>query len=202
MVRAHRLAVEELRGGPGSFPIGITLSMAENVAAEGGEAVRDMAEEILEDVFLRATAGDDFVGVQAYTRMHFGPSGVAPNDPSVPTTQMGTENWPHAVEHCVRRASELSGLPIYVTESGLATDDDRERIAYLDRAIHGVHSCIDDGRDVRGYFVWSLLDNFEWNSGYGPRLGLYEVDRTTFERRPKESAAWYAAVARSNSLAD
>ncbi len=59
--------------------------------------VRDAAEEILEDAFLRATEGDDFVGVQAYTRMHFGPDGQAPDDPTVPQTQLGTENWPAAV---------------------------------------------------------------------------------------------------------
>ena len=66
--------------------------------------------------------------------------------------------------------------------------------------LRDVHACIDVGLDVRGYFVWSLLDNFEWNMGYGPKLGLHAVDRTTFERRPKPSAAWYADVARTNRL--
>lgn len=200
LVRGHRRAVEALRSGPGSFPVGITLSMAENVADPGGEQMRDLAEEVLEDVFLRATAGDDFVGVQAYTRMHFGPDGVAPNDPAIPETQMGTENWPGAVEHCVRRAAAATGLPVFVTESGLATEDDAERIEYLDKALRGLGRCVEDGVDVRGYFVWSLLDNFEWNSGYRPKLGLYEVDRTSFERRAKPSADWYGAVARRNSL--
>jgi len=63
-----------------------------------------------------------------------------------------------------------------------------------------VHGCIDEGLDVRGYFVWSLLDNFEWNMGYGPKLGLHAVDRTTFERQPKPSAAWFADVARTGRL--
>ncbi len=201
MARAHRLAVEALRSGPGSYPVGLTLSMAEIVADEGGEAIRDLAEDILEDTFLRAAEGDDFVGVQAYTRMHFGPEGLAPDDPSVEQTQMGTENWPQAVEHCVRRTAAFTGLPVLITESGLATEDDAERISYLDAVLHGVHACIADGVDVRGYFVWSLLDNFEWNMGYGPKLGLYSVDRTTFERRAKPSAAWYGNVARTNRLA-
>ena len=201
MVRAHRLAVEGLRSGPGSFPIGLTLSMAEIVADQGGELTRDMAEDILEDTFLRATEGDDFVGVQAYTRMHFGPTGVGPDDPSVGQTQMGTENWPHAVEHCVRRTAEFTGLPVLVTESGIASEDDAERIVYLDAALRGVHRCMSEGIDVRGYFVWSLLDNFEWNMGFGPKLGLHAVDRTTFERTAKPSAGWYSAVARTNRLA-
>ena len=54
-----------------------------------------------------------------------------------------------------------------------------------------MHRCLDDGIDVRGYFVWSLLDNFEWDLGYGPEFGLVAVDRATFERRPKPSAAWF-----------
>jgi beta-glucosidase len=200
MVRAHRLAVEALRSGPGSYPVGLTLSMAEIVADEGGETTRDMAEEILENTFLRAAEGDDFVGVQAYTRMHMGPEGAAPDDPSVPQTQLGTEYWPAAVAHCVRRTAEFTGLPVLVTESGIATDDDAERISYLDEVLRGVHACIGEGIDVRGFFVWSLLDNFEWNLGYRPKLGLHAVDRTTFVREAKPSAGWYADLARANRL--
>ena len=67
-------------------------------------------------------------------------------------------------------------------------------------ALAGVQRCLDDGIDVRGYFYWSLLDNFEWVLGYGPRFGLVEVDHATFERRPKPSAAWFGDVARANAL--
>ena len=77
-MRAHRLAVDVLRAGPGDFPVGLTVSMAEITATEGGEALRDAAEEMLENIFLRATEGDDFVGVQCYTRMHFGPERAWP----------------------------------------------------------------------------------------------------------------------------
>jgi len=200
MVRAHRLAVEALRAGPGSFPVGLTLSMAELKADEGGETVRDAAEEILENVFLRGTAGDDFVGVQCYTRIHFGPTGQAGDDPSVPQTQMGYEYWPQVVEYTVRRAAAYTGIPVVVTENGIATDVDAERIAFVSEALRGVRRCLDDGVDVRGYFVWSLLDNFEWAHGYGPKFGLHSVDRHTFARRAKPSAAWFAGVARANAV--
>ena len=104
MVRAHRLAVEAIRSGPGDSKVGLTLSMAEFVADEGGETVRDAAEEILEDSFLGGTEGDDFVGVQAYTAHAFGPVGQVEDDPDVPKTQMGYENWPAAVATpCVGR---------------------------------------------------------------------------------------------------
>jgi beta-glucosidase len=200
MVRAHRLAVDALRSGPGEFPVGLTLSMAEITADEGGEALRDAAEEMLENIFLRATGGDDFVGVQCYTRMHFGPDGLTGNDPSVAVTQMGDERWPRAVEHTVRRAAAVSGLPIVVTENGIATDDDAERISFLGEAIQSAHRCLVEGIDLRGYFVWSLLDNFEWHLGYGPKFGIVGVAPRTFERRPKPSAYWLGEVARANAL--
>jgi beta-glucosidase len=200
LVRAHRHAVDALRAGPGRFPVGLTLSMDELFADEGGDSVRDAAEEILENGFLKATAGDDFVGVQCYTRIHFGPKGKADDDPAVPQTQMGYEYWPQAAEYTVRRAASCSGRPIIVTENGIATDDETVRIAYMTEALRGLLRCLDDGVDVRGYFAWSLMDNFEWAHGYGPKFGLYEVDRRTFERRPKASARWFASVARANAL--
>jgi len=200
MVRSHRLAVEALRSGPGSFPVGLTLSMAELKADEGGAMVRDAAEEILENTFLRATEGDDFVGVQCYTRIHFGPAGQGPDDPDVPSTQMGYERWPQAVAYTARRAAEFTGLPVVVTENGIATDDDQERIAFLSEALSSLLGVLDDGVDVRGYYVWSLLDNFEWTHGYRPKFGLVAVDRETFERTPKPSAAWFSEVAKVNAV--
>ena len=200
LVRAHRLGVDALRSGPGTFPVGLTLSMDEMVADPGGEGVLEAAQEVLEDRFFRATEGDDFIGVQCYSRVHFGPEGQAPNDPSVPTTQMGYEYWPQGVEYCARRAAAMTGLPVLLTESGIATDDDTERIIFLAEVLRGVRRALDDGVDIPGYFVWSLLDNFEWSHGFGPKFGLHSVDRQTFDRRPKPSASWFGSVARSNRL--
>jgi beta-glucosidase len=100
----------------------------------------------------------------------------------------------------VRRAAAVTGIPVVVTENGISTDDDRERIAFVSEALRGVRRCLDDGIDVRGYFVWSLLDNFEWTYGYGPKFGICAVDPVTFERRPKPSATWFGQVARANAL--
>ena len=200
LVRAHRLAVDAMRSGPGDYPVGLTLSMEEMVAGPGGEQARDVAEQIVEDTFLDATGGDDFIGVQCYERRIFGPTGPIPPPPGARLTEAGFEFWPHVVEHTVRRAARVTGLPVVVTENGLATQDDAERIEFIGEALRGLHRCIADGVDVRGYFVWSLLDSFEWNRGFHGMLGLHEVDRETFERRPKPSAAWYGSVARANAL--
>jgi beta-glucosidase len=94
----------------------------------------------------------------------------------------------------------LPDTPILVTENGVATADDQQRIEYTEGALRGLHAAISEGADVRGYLHWSLLDNFEWFSGYGPTLGLIAVDRTTFARTPKPSLAWLGAIARRNSL--
>ena len=201
LIAAHRKAVDVIRSGPGSFPVGLVLSMADFQVQPGGEEWLERIRRPMEDVFLEATAGDDFIGVQTYTRTRVGPEGSMGGEVGVPTTQMGYEFWPEALEGTVRRAWDKTGhLPVYVTENGVGTDDDNARIEYVHRALSGVQRCLDDGIDVRGYFYWSLLDNFEWVLGYRPTFGLVAVDRETFERRPKPSAAWLGAIARSNAL--
>ena len=200
LVRAHRLAVDVLRSGPGAFPVGLTLSMEEMVAAEGGEQIRDAAEQILQNTFLDGTEGDDFVGVQCYERTVFGPTGPIPPAPGARLTQMGYEYAPEALAYTVRRAASYTGIPVTVTENGIATDDDAERIEFVSEALTHLHRCVEDGVEVNGFFYWSLLDNFEWHVGFGPKFGLCAVDRATFARRPKPSARWFGDVARRNEL--
>ncbi len=201
LVDAHKRAVEVIRAGPGGAPVGLTLSMTDYQLQPGGEHWLERLRRPSEDVFLESTGGDDFIGVQAYTRMRVGPDGPLAGEDGVPTTQMGYEFWPEALEATIRRATAVTGgLPVYVTENGIGTHDDEARIEYVRRALQGVGRCLDDGIDVRGYFYWSLLDNFEWVLGYGPTFGMVAVDRDTFERRPKASAAWFAGVAGANSI--
>jgi beta-glucosidase len=201
LVSAHRLAVDAIRSGPGDFPVGLTLSMTDFQLQPGGEEWLERIRRPSEDVYLEATGGDDFIGVQTYTRARVGPEGSLGGEEGVPITQMGYEFWPEALEGTIRRAWEKTGgLPVYVTENGIGTDDDQARVNYVRRALSGVKRCLDAGIDVRGYFYWSLLDNFEWVLGYGPTFGLVEVDRKTFERRPKPSATWLGGIARANAV--
>jgi beta-glucosidase len=87
--------------------------------------------------------------------------------------------------------------PIYITENGCSTDDviqDTARIDYLDGHLTALHRAIAEGVDVRGYFVWSLLDNFEWAEGYSQRFGLVRVDFGTQARTPRDSFAWLRSI--------
>jgi beta-glucosidase len=100
--------------------------------------------------------------------------------------------------------------PVHITENGVAYDDplvdgaihDARRIAYLDGHLRAVHAAIAAGVDVRAYFEWSLLDNFEWSHGYGMRFGLVHVDYATQVRTPRDSAHWYRDVIARNGLVE
>lgn len=201
-VDAHRKAVSAIRRSAPGVPVGLTLSMSEWTAVDGGEERLERYRARMEDVFLGGTEGDDFVGVQTYSRVRVGPGGLVGPEPGVDTLIMGYEFWPQALEATLRRAWEVTRgqVPLLVTENGIGTDDDEQRIAYVQAALQGVLRVIDDGIRVDGYTYWSLLDNFEWALGYAPKFGLHSVDRSTFERRPKPSAAWFADVAQNNAL--
>ena len=100
-------------------------------------------------------------------------------------TDAGYEFCPEAPGAPIRWEHTAIGKPIYVTESGIATHDDTRRIAFIDAALEGVCACIADGIAVRSYLYWSLLDNFEWTSGFRKHIGLVAVDLQTFRRTPK-----------------
>jgi beta-glucosidase len=203
LIDAHHKSVAAIRSGPGEAKIGLTLAMSDWQAIDGGELRRDRIRRNMEDVFLEAARSDDFIGVQTYSRTRVGPDGVLGPEGDTPTTQMGYEVWPEALEATIRRATAVTGgVPVLVTENGIGTDDDDVRIDYVSRALRGVRNCLDDGIDVGGYTYWSALDNFEWALGYGPTFGIIAVDRTTFERTPKPSAAWLGQIAKANGMDD
>ena len=194
----YRSALDDAPG----VPVGLTLSMTDYQPVDGGEATAEQTRRFMEDPFLDVTDGDDFVGVQAYSRMLVGPRGPVGTAPDSIVLPMGYEYWPEALAAVVRRtwAYTSGATPVFVTENGIGTDDDRQRIDYLHAALSGLLRALSDGIEVQGYTCWSLLDNFEWAYGYVPRFGLVEVDRTSFARTPKPSAHWFGEVARANAL--
>ncbi len=116
-------------------------------------------------------------------------------------TQMGYEFRPQAVGATLRRvAALLPGKPLIVTEHGIATDDDAERIEFIDGGLRAVHEELDAGVPVLGYIHWSLLDNFEWAKGYSQRFGLIGVDRATLARTVRPSGRHLGEIARTGRL--
>jgi beta-glucosidase len=113
---------------------------------------------------------------------------------------MGSEVYPPSLAGAVRYAHQVAGVPVIVTEHGINSPDDRQRVALIPAALAELGKAIADGVPVKGYCHWSLVDNFEWVFGYGPKFGLHSLDRTTFRRTPKPSAALLGAIARRNAL--
>ena len=112
---------------------------------------------------------------------------------------VGTPYRPDALGIALRHSFEVSGgVPLLVTENGIATPDDDRRIAYTEEALAHLREAVADGVDVRGYLHWSLLDNFEWGH-WEPTFGLIAVDRDTFERHPKRSLARLGEIAHESN---
>jgi beta-glucosidase len=160
------------------------------------------------DILVRGLAEDEAPqGMAAYPTV----TGVRPSELRPVHTDMGWPLTPEGLSNLlVRLRDEYPQLPpIYITENGAAYDDpvvdgachDARRIEYLHAHLQALADALDRGVDLRGYFVWSLLDNFEWALGYDKRFGLVHVDFETLARTPRDSAHWYHEVIRRNGLA-
>jgi len=160
----------------------------------------------IEDGDMQAIAAPlDFLGVNYYTRnvVCAGASATAPTHvetPGAEHTEMGWEIYPHGLTDLLVRLRREYELPdLYITENGAAFADSRQngsvpdpqRVSYLERHLEALGDAIGQGVPVRGYFVWSLLDNFEWAFGFSKRFGIVYVDFDTLERVPKTSYTWY-----------
>lgn len=188
VIKAHQAAKEAIKKVNSNIKVGITLSLHDTQFIDGGEAgaMKEWDEEF--GHYIPYIKDDDFFGLQNYTRTIYGPDGIVPVSEGTPMTQMDYEVYPEALEHVIRRvAEEMPGVPIMVTENGIATSDDEQRCNFIDKAIAGVQSCMADGIPVIGYCHWSLIDNFEWQKGYALTFGLCAVDRKTQIRTPKRS---------------
>lgn len=202
-IRAHTLARDALKAVAPHVPVGMTMSIQECDAEEGGEAAVSAYKHRVYAPYYEAAKADDFLGVQTYTRMRFGADGKATRrpPPDAELTQMGYEYRPQALGAACRDAWAATSTPILVTESGIATQDDARRSAFIQSALESVSAAVVDGVNIRGYVYWTLLDNFEWMSGYAPTFGLVGVDRRTMARAIKPSAVMIGEIARANTLA-
>lgn len=200
LYEAHQ-ACRAVLAEAGDFRTGWTVATQDFQPEPGCEEIAREYGYHRDAWYLEKAAGDDWVGVQAYTRTKIGTDGPLPIAEGAERTLTGWEFYPRALEDGIRLSHEMApGVPVFVTENGIATDDDTRRVAYMQGALEGMHRAITDGIEVVGFLYWSLLDNYEWGS-YGPTFGLVSVDRSTFERTVKPSARWLGEVATANALA-
>lgn len=198
IVAAHTKAIETMRAAGARFPIGLSLAIPADTAAAGDDAGLKRKQSEMLDRWL--VAPGDFIGVQTYTGGEVGPDADVQPAPGTELTQMGYAFTPAAIEGAIRLVASRTDRPIYVTENGVATEDDSRRIAYIDGAVAGVERCLADGIDLRGYIHWSLLDNWEWVAGYRPKFGLVAIEPKTFRRLPKPSAHRLGKIAKRGGL--
>jgi beta-glucosidase len=219
MRRAHELAYAALKRHTPDVPVGLshhkflflpaTRTRRDRLAAAAAQLVTDRWPVGRGALGKIVAATSDFIGIAHYWAQMcaFDPSRPQDqfvrrfNPPGEPVTDMGWASNPAWMRQVLGELKAY-GKPVYVTENGIATADDAVREAYLPGVLASVHGAIEDGVDVRGYFHWTNLDNFEWARGYAPKFGLVAVDRRTLDRTIKPSGRLYGRIAAANALPD
>jgi beta-glucosidase len=201
MEAGHLAARAAIKARRPDLPVGMSLAIVDDVVVGGDATVRDRKRAEVYDRWLRVASDDDFVGVQNYERNYYDGAGRVPAPEGTLLNQMGSGIEPLSLAGAVRYAHAATGRPVFVTEHGMSTGDDSLREAFVEPSLTGLLDVIEEGVPVLGYLHWTLMDNFEWIFGYGHQLGLHEVDRETFVRTPKPSAAVLARAAATNGIA-
>ena len=194
IIAAHRKGREAIRAAVPGVRLGLTLALQDNRAAPGGEALLQRIHDEARAPFYAVARDDDFIGVQTYNIGAIGPDGYLRTTGAVMRDGAGNDASPSALVATATEAHRETGRPIFVTENGINATDDTQRVAHLRASVGGLATAIDGGLPVIGYMHWSLLDNFEWSSGYVPRFGMVAVARESFRRTPKPSLAAYRAL--------
>ena len=221
--QAHALAVDAIHAVDGANQVGLAstgdIYYPATDRQEDVEAARQLTFAAAQGPYSFSYAlaldhlcgKEDFIGLNVYngTAARMGENGpeAIPYPVGGPRTAIGWPVTPESLEWCPRFVSERYHLPVYISENGLSCRDrifldgkvhDPQRIDFLTRYLRALSRAIAAGADVRGYFQWSIIDNFEWTEGYDQRFGLVYVDYATGVRTPKDSAEWYKKIAASN----
>ena len=201
MVAAHIKAYQAIKAVRPALPVGVGLAVEDDQLVGEDDSYRAAKRQTVYAPWFDVTRSHgDFIGVQNYTRRRYDAKGLVPPPPGAPMASDGREIYPASLGNSVRYAHQGTGKPVLITESGIATSDDRLRQAYIPQSLQGLKAVMEEGVPVLGYTHWSLLDNFEWVSGYGPKFGLVSVDRKSFARHTKPSARIFGAIAQSGVL--
>ncbi|MGN0998341.1 MAG: glycoside hydrolase family 1 protein [Faecousia sp.] len=187
VMQAHQAAKKAIKAVCPDCKVGLTVSLFDyQPTADGAEQDKQLWKEDF-GFYLPYICNDDFLGVQNYSRKIVDENGVLPPAADVTVTQMGYEDYPESIGNVLRRVAKEFPGELLVTENGIATDNDERRCEFIQEAVAGVMKAKKDGVPVIGYCYWSLLDNFEWQSGFDKTFGLIAVDRKTQIRAPKRS---------------
>jgi beta-glucosidase len=179
LIEAHKLAYEKIHTLSADAVVGITEN---NIWYRG--IIKLFLKHNWNHWFLsRIKNHQDFVGVNYYFGCSFFKKGIAPE----------------GIYHVLKDLKKYQ-KPIYITENGLADAEDKKREQFIAEHLRWIHKAIEQGVDVRGYFHWSLLDNFEWDKGFEPRFGLIKIDYKTLQRIPRPSSKVYAEICKNNGI--
>ena len=195
LVRAHRIAYKALKKQKPSLQIGAATQLG-NIQAKRKHSIVDRTtvramRYVWNWWFLnRIRRYQDFVGFNYYFTDYY--QGFKPLNPKTPLNDMGWYMEPEGLFPLLICIKNRYKKPIIITENGVADREDKYRRWWIEESIVAMERAISEGADVRGYFHWSLLDNFEWGDGWWPKFGLVEVDRKTLKRTIRPSAEWYA----------
>jgi len=200
--QAHNEAVKAAREFAPQAKVGVSLALADVCAAPGGEQVAEKVWQSYfgqyKDIYMNA----DFAAVQNYEREIYDANGRVPHGAEEELTECGYPYCPEAVSSVVRRVHKETGLPVMVTENGIATQDDSRRIDFIREAVTGLHAAVEDGVPLLGYIYWSSLDNLEWAMGFDKHFGLIAVDRETMHRTVKPSCRYLGRIAQNNGMTE
>lgn len=197
--RAHRMGRAAIKSVRPGLPVGMALAVADEQAVVANSHSRVKRAEVYEPWF-EAGQDDDYVGVQNYTRIRMDQNGVMRPPEGAPMSSAHLEIYPPSLANAVRQVYTAVGKKILITEHGVASPDDRVRVELIKAALPSLAEVISGGVPVLGYIHWSLIDNYEWYSGFGQQLGLAQVDPVTFARTPKLSGLLLGQIARANAL--
>lgn len=209
LAAAHRKTYKYLHK---IFPAGKPVGIANNILSFEPYHVHSLPEQIavtLSDIvinhlfYLLTKGSHDFLGVNYYFHVRFNHKGLIPQatrlgDRTHDVSDLGWEIYPEGIFDVLTDLSD--DLPIYITECGIASTNDDRRNRFLISYLQEVARAIKAGVNIRGFFYWSLLDNFEWALGFGPRFGLIEVDYTTQKRYLRPSALVYTDIIQHNCI--
>lgn len=206
LIAGHQQGFAAIKAERSSLPVGVTLNITDFEPATEDSAYEEVRRSAYGAWMETCRRSGDFTGVQTYRQFPIrGKGKPLPRPAPLPFLEPGASMMaqfarPEALRNAVEYVHAQTGKPVFVTENGLETENDAARIWYIDQALAGLHEAIAKGVPVMGYLHWSLIDNFEWTQGYKPKFGLIAVDRTSFKRTPKPSAAYLGAIARHNAI--